>query len=353
MKRTSILKRISVMLVIALMVSVITPPQDVSAAVKVTGKTKTVKYSNTPFGKNGRLRVKGTTLVNKNGKAFQLKGVSTHGINWDVGEPYVNKKAIQNLRDEWGVNCIRVAMYTQEYNGYCITDSESKKKLLKTIDTAVKSAKALGIYVIIDWHVLSDRNPKVYQKEAVAFFKTISKKYKKYNNVLYEICNEPNGGTTWSDIKSYANEVIKVIRKNNKKSVIIVGTPTWSQDVDIAAENPIKNRKNIMYAVHFYAGTHYEYNLDKLKTVIDKKLPVICTEFSGCEASGSGQIDKNNLNKWIRYLNSKKIGYCCWSLSNKDESASLLKAECKKLNGFKYSDLSAMGKWLVNKYNKK
>ncbi|MBR3646602.1 MAG: glycoside hydrolase family 5 protein, partial [Lachnospiraceae bacterium] len=324
---------------------------DAQAKVSVTGKTKQVKYSKTPYGKNGKLKVKGTKLVNKKGKKFQLKGVSTHGINWDVGEPFVNKKSLQNLRDEWGVNCIRVAMYTQDYNGYCVTDDNSRKKLLNTIDVAVKSAKDLGMYVIIDWHVLNDKNPKVYEKEASKFFNKVSKKYKKYGNVLYEICNEPNSGTSWSDIKSYAKKIIKVIRKNNKNAIIIVGTPTWSQDVDVVADNPIKDKKNIMYTVHFYAGTHYDYNLDKVKAAIKKKLPVICTEFSGCEAYGGGKIDKNNLNKWIKYFKKNGIGFCCWSLSNKDESASLLKPDCKKTSGYKYSDLSVMGKWLVNKYN--
>ena len=67
-----------------------------SAAVKLTGKTKKVAYRNTFVGKHGRLRVKGTKLVDKKGKAVQLRGISSHGINWDVGEPFVNEKALQN-----------------------------------------------------------------------------------------------------------------------------------------------------------------------------------------------------------------------------------------------------------------
>ena len=163
---------------------------------------------------NGQLSVKGRQLVGKNGKPVQLKGVSTHGINWDVGYPYVNEASFKTIRDKWGANTIRLAMYTEEYNGYCVTDEENRKKLLDTIDTGVQAATKLGMYVIIDWHVLSDQNPKKHQKEAVAFFKKVSKKYSSYTNVLYEICNEPNGGTTWDDIKSYAKKVLKAIIKN-------------------------------------------------------------------------------------------------------------------------------------------
>ncbi len=68
----------------------------------------------------------------------------------------------------------------------------------------------------------------------------MSREFKGYNNVIYEICNEPNNGTSWKEIKSYAKSVISTIRKNDKKAVIVVGTPTWSQDVDQAAADPIK-----------------------------------------------------------------------------------------------------------------
>lgn len=321
-----------------------------SAAVRLTGKAKKMPYKKTPVGTHGKLKVKGTKLVDVKGKAFQLKGVSSHGINWDVGEPFVNEKAIANLRDEWGANCFRVAMYTEDYNGYCVTDKASRRKLLNTVDRAVKAAKKLGMYVIIDWHVLNDRNPKKYQKQAKSFFKTVVNKYKKEKHVMYEICNEPNGGTTWKQIKSYANAVIPVIRKFDKTAVIIVGTPNWSQDVDVAAGSPIKGQKNIMYAVHFYAATHGEDYRIKVKTAIKKGLPVICTEFSACEASGNGNYDFASANKWIKLLKSNKIGYCCWSLSNKPEAASLLKPDCKKTGGFTTGNISAMGKWLVNKY---
>lgn len=311
------------------------------------------KSSNNNFyQKHGRLSVQGTKLVDKNGKPVQLKGVSSHGINWDVGYPYINENAFRTMRDEWGANCVRLAMYTEEYNGYCVTDSANKKKLLNTIDTGVKAAKKLGMYVIIDWHILNDRTPVVHQKEAISFFKKMANKYKNYGNVLYEICNEPNGGTSWNEIKGYAKKVIKAIRKYHKKAVIIVGTPNWSQDVDVAASSPIKGYKNIMYSIHFYAATHKEPYRQKLKTAIEKGLPVFCTEFGTCDSSGNGNYDFKSANEWLKLMDSYKMSYACWSLSNKNESASLLKSTFKKTHGFKSKDLSAQGKWLVKKYKK-
>lgn len=162
----------------------------------------------------------------------------------------MNKKAFKTLRDDWGVNAIRLAMYTEEYNGYCSGGSQAK--LRKLVDKGVGYATDLGMYAIIDWHILSDGNPNKNKSQAKKFFTTMAKKYKNNKNVIYEICNEPNG-CGWKEIKSYATDIIKTIRKYDKKAVIIVGTPTWSQlgtdgTSNEVADSPIKGYKNIMYS---------------------------------------------------------------------------------------------------------
>ena len=300
-----------------------------------------VSAASTPVKKNGRLSVKGTRLVNSQGKTVVLKGVSTHGINWFP--QYVNKAAFKTLRDNWGVNCIRLAMYTEEYNGYCSGGNQAE--LRKLINNGVKYATELGMYVIIDWHILSDGNPAKNKKQAMSFFKYMAKKYKNQNNIFYEICNEPNGGTSWNTIKSYASSVIKTIRKYDKKNIILVGTPTWSQDVDVAADSPIKGYSNIMYTFHFYAATHGDSYRQKVQAAIQKGLPVFVSEFGISESSGNGRIDKNEANKWIQFLKKNKISYVCWSLCNKNESCSLLKSSCSRTGNFKKSDLSQAGLW--------
>ena len=300
-----------------------------------------VSAASTPVKRNGRLSVKGTRLVNSQGKTVVLKGVSTHGINWFP--QYVNKAAFKTLRDNWGVNCIRLAMYTEEYNGYCSGGNQAE--LRKLINNGVKYATELGMYVIIDWHILSDGNPAKNKKQAMSFFKYMAKKYKNQNNIFYEICNEPNGGTSWNTIKSYASSVIKTIRKYDKKNIILVGTPTWSQDVDVAADSPIKGYSNIMYTFHFYAATHGDSYRQKVQAAIQKGLPVFVSEFGISESSGNGRIDKNEANKWIQFLKKNKISYVCWSLCNKNESCSLLKSSCSRTGNFKKSDLSQAGLW--------
>ena len=305
-------------------------------------KKKVEAESGTPLDNHGKLTLKGTDIVDKNGDKYQLKGVSTHGIAWFP--EYVNQDAFESLRDDMGANLIRIAMYSGENNGYCTGGDQQKLKDL--VKTGVDAATNLGMYVIIDWHVLGDLNPQTYKEEAKAFFEEMSALYKDYDNVIYEICNEPNGGTTWADVKSYAEEVIPIIRKNAKDALIIVGTPNWSQDVDIAAEDPVTGYDNIMYAIHFYAATHTDNIRNKVTTALSKGLPIFVSEFSICDASGNGAIDYDQAAKWFDLIDENNLSYAAWNLSNKDETSSLISSSCTKTSGWTDADYSETGKWL-------
>ncbi len=302
---------------------------------------ETVTADDTPYSQHGRLSVNKTKLTDEHGDAFRLQGVSTHGIGWFP--QYVNEETFAELRD-WGVNAVRLAMYTAE-GGYCESDGANKDKLKTLIDTGVQAATNLGMYVIIDWHVLNDHDPWTYADEAEKFFAEMSEKYKDYGNVIYEICNEPNSGPDWSSVKSYAEKIIPVIRENAPDAIIIVGTPTWSQDVDKAASDPITGYDNIMYALHFYADTHRDYLRDRMKAAIDSGLPVIVSEFGICDASGSGSNNYDEGNKWIDAMNDYNVSYFIWNLSNKSETCALISSGCGKLSGFEDEELSDSGRW--------
>ncbi len=292
----------------------------------------------TPVEEHGKLSVKNTDIVDKDGNKYQIKGVSTHGLQWYP--QYINQDAFDFMRDEWGINAIRLAMYSDPNVGYT-------KEQHKIVDNGVEYATNAGIYAIIDWHILSDGNPNQNKQAAISFFKEMATKYKDNNNVLYEICNEPNGDVKWErDIKPYAEELIKEIRNIDNDAIIIIGTPTWSQDVDIVAKNPIQGQSNIMYALHFYAATHKEYLRDKAQTALNLGLPIFVSEFGICDASGNGKIDETEANKWIDYLNNNNISWMCWNLSNKNESSALLK-NTDKVTGWTTNELSDEGKWLL------
>lgn len=290
----------------------------------------------------GALEVRGSKLTSKKtGETVQLKGVSTHGLAWFP--QYVNQTFFNELNSSWNANVVRLALYTSEYNGYCTGGNQSE--LLDLIDRGIKAAAAADMYVIIDWHVLNDQSPLVYKDQALQFFKTVAAKYASYNNVIYEICNEPNGYATWDNVKSYANEVIPAIRSIDSDAVILVGTTTWSQDVDKAAASPL-NYDNIMYSLHFYAATHKDDLRSKLRDAVASGLPVFVSEYGICDASGNGAIDKASANSWVSLMDGLDVSYVCWNLSNKNESSALFKSSCNKTSGFTLADLSEEGLWL-------
>ena len=303
----------------------------------------------TPFEKYGKLHVEGKNLVDEKNNVVQLKGISTHNLN--EYPQYVNAEAFKQFRDEYNVSIMRLAMYAafaDNHAGYSDSDDEHRAKLEDLIVKGVEICDQLGLYCMVDWHILLDYDPNMHTDMALRFFKSICQKLKKYDNVIYEICNEPNMNletkeeVSWDDIKRYANQVIPAIKEIDDSKVIIVGTTIWSQGVDKAADAPL-DYDNIMYTLHFYADTHRDQLRDKFKYARGKDLPIFVTEFGVGRADGDGDINEEQSKIWIDLLNSEKISHIIWNLSNKAETSSLIDSKCEKTFGFTDADLSPCG----------
>ncbi|RGG21865.1 hypothetical protein DWY44_08390 [Ruminococcus sp. AF25-19] len=305
----------------------------------------------TPVSQHGQLSVKGANIVDKNGKVFKIKGMSTHGIMWEDFSDILTKNSLKVLRDDWKVNTIRIAMYTYEWGGYCTENGKYQAQAKQKVKTGVENAKSLGMYAIIDWHVLNDRNPNTYKADAIKFFTEMAQTYKDYDNVIYEICNEPNGGITWTGgIKSYCQSVVSAIRKYDSDAIIICGTGTWSQDIDQVLGNRLSD-KNCVYALHFYANTHRDWLRNRLQNCYKKGLPVLVSEFGTCDASGNGGYNSTESTKWLKLLDSLKVGYINWSACGKSETASAFNSGTN-LKAIKSgtSQLTASGKFIRDWY---
>ena len=289
------------------------------------------------------LHVEGTSIVNEEGEAVQLRGISTHGIAWFP--QYINLDFFKQMSQEWNADVVRLAMYTAENSGYCTDgDKEATKQLIRN---GVAYAEEAGMYVIVDWHILSDFNPHTHKNEAIDFFREMSEEFADKTHVIYEICNEPNGGISWSEIKSYAEEVIGVIREKDDDAIILVGTPNWSQMVEQAAADPITDYDNIMYTLHYYAGTHKESLRGTMVKAIEDGLPIFVSEYGICDASGNGALDYEQADEWVETMNCYGVSYVAWNISNKSESSAMFKADCNKISGFNEDDLNPSGKWLI------
>ena len=269
---------------------------------------------------HGNLKIQDGNIVNDNGEVVSLRGMSSHNLNW-YGRIYT-KDNLREIRDTWGVNCFRLAVYTNPNEDGYIKHKEQIHEIEKIIDYCID----LDIYVIVDWHILIDNNPNTYKEDAIEFFDKISLKYRNVPNVIYEICNEPNGDdVTWNDdIKPYAEEIIRVIRNHSKNSLIIVGLADWCKDIESAKNNLLED-PNILYAVHFYAGDPDIIHLkDDIKKAKDIKMPLIVTECGATNESGDGVLYQKEFKEWIQYLEKNHISWIVWQLSEKDEASSLI-----------------------------
>jgi len=299
------------------------------------------KKGRTAVERFGRLRVEGSRMLTVDGRPLQLRGISSYGLQYAA--KYANEEVLRWLRDDWNMQIWRAAMYLSE-GGY-ITQPSQKQKVVDSVEAAIN----LGLYVIIDWHVHLDKDPRMYQRYALDFFGEMAQRYGSYPNVLYEICNEPNGKeVTWSGaIKPYAEAVIAEIRKYDPDNIIIVGTPTWSQDVDIAARDPLQG-ENIMYTLHFYAGTHGQELRDKAEIAIQKGLALFVTECGTTQASGGGGVFEDKFLEWLSFLNKNHISWVNWSLTNKGEDSGLLVMNADREGKGRWTDdqLSQSGKFI-------
>jgi endoglucanase len=266
--------------------------------------------------------------------------MSSHGLQWDVN--ILNGTTTTWLKEDWKVNIVRAAMYVEE-GGYK-SNSSVKNKVFEIVDSAI----ANDIYVIVDWHILQDNNPQTNKALAKTFFDEVVTKYGNIPNIIYEIANEPNGNVTWNnDIRPYAEEVIPVIRAKAKDSVVIVGTGTWSQDIQDAAANPL-TIANVGYTMHFYACTHGSWLRDRVTAAMNKGVMIFVTEWGTADASGGGSVCEPQTNEWISFLNQKKVSWVNWSVANKNEATAAFNPGSNMTTRWTDANLSTSGK-LVKK----
>ncbi|RST04186.1 glycoside hydrolase family 5 protein [Streptomyces sp. WAC05374] len=276
----------------------------------------------TPVAANGRLTVCGTKLCNDRGTPIQLRGMSTHGLQWY--RQCVTSGSLDALARDWNADVLRISMYVQE-GGY-ETDPRGFTDLVHSL---IEQATARGLYAIVDWHMLSPGDPHHNLSRAKTFFTEIARRHAGKQNLLYEIANEPSG-VSWSRIRSYAEQLIPVIRAQDPRSPILVGTRAWSSfgvsegsDESEVVNNPVR-ASNIMYTFHFYAASHREEYLNTLSRAADR-LPVFVTEFGTQDYAGEGANDFAMAQRYLDLMARKRIGWVNWNFSDDHRSGAVFK----------------------------
>jgi endoglucanase len=285
-----------------------------------------------PVKNHGQLQVKGSQLCDDAGAPLVLRGMS---FGWHNFWPrFYNPRAVAWLASDWNCSVVRAAMGVEPKGGYKDDPVGAVKKIKAVVDGAIKS----GIYVIIDWH-----SHNINLAEAKTFFAQMAAEYGKYPNVIYELFNEPDQ-ESWDDVKSYATEVIQVIRKLDPDNIILVGNPHWDQDINLVADDPLAGFDNIMYTVHYYAATHKQELRDRCNYALQKGIPIFISESAGMEATGDGPLNEAEWHKWIDWADQNKISWITWSVSDKNETCSVLYPKARSNGNWRDKDLKESGK---------
>jgi endoglucanase len=314
----------------------------------------TASWGQTIVERHGRLKAEGNRIKDSCGRNAQVKGMSFFWSQWP-GYEYYNADAVKWLRDDWSVQVVRAALAVRgAQDDYIGSPDINLARVINVLDGAVTH----GIYGIADFHAHYASN---YTKGAATnFFRAVSARYSGKPNIIYEIWNEPIGQygddgarATWVDIKSYAKEIISVIRDNDPENLIVVGTPFYDQRPDIAAEDPLtidaKGRPvgNVAYSIHAYAGAHRQAIRDYGQKALDRGLALFMTE-SGRDGTNYGPnntIDPAEWDRWDAWMNERSISFTKWSLSNKDETGSSLQPNASASGGWTADQLRPEGQW--------
>lgn len=278
-----------------------------------------------------RLKVVGTQLMDEKGDTVVLHGVS---YGWHQFWPrFYNASSAEYLIKEWGAEILRASMGVELDSAYMENPQHGIDCVTKIVDAAI----ANDVYVIIDWHSHGIRT-----EEAKDFFAKMAEKYKGIPNVIYEIFNEPVEDS-WEEVKAYSIEVIKTIRSIEPDALILVGCPHWDQDIHLAADAPIEGFNNLMYTMHFYANTHGQWLRDRTDYALAKGLPVFVSECAGMEASGDGPLNPEEWNNWVNWMNERHISWIVWSISDKDETCSMLYPSASSEGNWKDGEIKEWG----------
>ncbi|RRR99395.1 cellulase family glycosylhydrolase [Glycomyces terrestris] len=281
----------------------------------------------TPVERHGKLSVCGNNMCNEDGQEIQLRGVSSMWLHWQT-QPYAqNLSALEWMRDNWNIEVFRVAMGVEPAGAYLDDPNRWKSE----VETVIQNAAEAGVYVIVDFHA---HQAHQHQSEAVAFFTDLADRYGHLPNVIWEPYNEPEQ-VSWSTVKAYHQAVVAAIRAQDPDNLVVLGTPTWSQDVDVAAASPVSGT-NLMYTLHFYSCTHTQWNRDKANTALNAGLALFVTEWGASAADGGldGRVCLDEAQRWVDWMAANKISWTAWKLDVGNDSTNLLSAGAPVTGGW-------------------
>jgi endoglucanase len=322
--------------------------------------------------------VSGNHLVDGAGNTVQLRGVSVSGLEfiaaqgWSPANPWGGQTGDAtpnwNTIKSWKVNTVRIPLNEASWLDYQCTDATGATRdpdpghnYQSTVKTAVTQATAAGLYVILDLHWTAPgkfcplaQNPMADADHSIDFWKSLAATFKDSSNVLFELFNEPffywmtsgsdpwtvlrDGGTftqyvTGSASQYTANytwqsagmqQMLDAVRGTGATNVVLVGAPSWSQDLsEWVSFKPTDPLSQVAAVWHAYPESGVvgsaEASVPKLGTdaytwgdnVLKAGIPLVLTETGDHNASGT--VGAPFVSKVVPWADQVGASYLGWS----------------------------------------
>lgn len=316
----------------------------------------------------GKCTKNGNFLVDKNGEKFNITGIGTHFLSHDFDYLYTYDSL--NTLKYLGVNCLRLTSYVYfgQYPQYSYITSEDRVTETKEIiDTIIPIATQLGLYVIIDWHDLegsynADRTIESLGIAQDEFFTYFSNKYKNYDNVFYEIFNEPFKQEQ-AKVANRVSAVRNIVRANNPDAILITGISGSVSTMWNALQTA--NVDDVFMSAHYYMSSipNESTFIPNFETYFWDKFPLFNTEWGNAHSSGETPSNDKTAQAYIDTLTENYIPHCVWKyfvmgINRGANYCCVLKqhpfgeTHYYKYGGFNRSDLTHNGKFYFDNFRK-
>lgn len=324
--------------------------KDCSTITEITGGN----VNSTGFvAAHGKPKLNSIQLVDSHGEPLQLIGVSSHNI-LEFASCYTFE-ALRHLVENWGITVFRITVYLEGSNSYYANPTGNDAAIANIADWC----ETLGIYAVIDYHIMENGDPNYYLDSqgastgpAITFWEKQANAYKDKDHVIYEIANEPNNAAWQPNIVAYLNSVIAAIRAIDSETIIIAGTPHWSQYLYYPGnDGGVTDTYNVMYAFHFYSASHM--SLYSVVEQYSRSLPVFVTEWSPSSYTSVEEPNLDNSDTFTELFsgdlpdNPISISSAAWNWGDKagEEVSLLTSGSCGSKN---WGSLTCAGKYIKN-----
>lgn len=259
-----------------------------------------------------RLKASGNKLVDPKGNEVILRGLSLVYLS-QKRSLSVNERI--DIAADHGANVIRLPLYAPHRSLNPLSANQ------KYIASAVEHATKRGLYVIIDFHAISDIGKTV--PNAHYFWYNIAPIYADQPNVIYELYNEDSyfkggKGRTWSQFKKHMDPLVEVARSKAPDTLLLVSAPAWSHQLEGILEEPIDD-DNIAYVSHLYPGHDRKYWQQAAD--VKARYPVVVTEFGWQNAGDKVTYTlRGTTSKWgnafRQFLDEQGMSWTGFTLDN-------------------------------------